>query len=61
MAIDLIDTSKFTFGTIPWQDAMRHNIQEKLNHREQLGPAEFCFVQVQHMHNINNDLYRCKK
>lgn len=51
MAINLIDFTKFKFGSVEWQDAMRHNIIEKIKHKEDLGSAEICFVQVQKEHN----------
>ena len=55
--IDLIDISNYKFGSIEWQDAMLHNIREKLKHKEDLSGAEETFLEIQHEHNIKYDLY----
>ncbi|MEK6880215.1 MAG: hypothetical protein AABY22_11430 [Nanoarchaeota archaeon] len=47
MAINLINPLKYPFGSIEWQEVMVNNICEKLSHREKLGAAEICFIQVQ--------------
>jgi hypothetical protein len=46
--IDLKDTTKFKFGSVAWQEAMIHNINEKSKHCEQLSPAELSFLDVEH-------------
>ena len=53
-SIDLKDASKYKFGSIPWQNAMTHNIIVKIRHNEQLGPAEKSFIEVQKCHTENN-------
>lgn len=52
MAIDLIDINKYEFGSVAWQESMIHNINEKLNHKEELSGAERCFIDVQKEHNF---------
>ena len=51
--IDLIDTSKFVFGSKEWRDAMFHNINSKITYtietgyKEELSPAELSFLHVE--------------
>lgn len=47
MAINLKDTRKFKFGTVPWQEAVEHNINAKMAHNEVLGPMEKSYIDVQ--------------
>ena len=54
--IPLVDTRRFKFGTIEWQDAMKHNVIEKITHNEELGPTELCFIEVQ----VRHDFKQCK-
>lgn len=48
--INLIDPRKYEFGSVAWQDAMEHNIGQKIKHGEELGDREKCFLGVQGDH-----------
>ena len=49
--INLVDTKKFEVGTVEWQDAMIHNISQKIEHNEELGRMEKIFIVLQKEHN----------
>lgn len=42
--IALRDTRKHKYGTIAWQEAMEHNINEKMRLGEDFGPGERAFI-----------------
>jgi len=46
-SINLKNPSKFKFGSIEWQEAHEHNINEKLNRNEPLGGSERSYMETQ--------------
>ena len=49
-SIKLVDVSKYKFGSVEWQNAMLHNITEKLKHKEKLDGYEKVFLEIQKEH-----------
>ena len=55
MSLNLKDLRNYKFGSVEWQEAMIHNINEKIRHNEELGLFEKNFIKIQKEHNQRLD------